>query len=191
MAQATKQVRELFNLPKDENIFDDFSCSLNGMPGRLYLSQNYLCFFSTLLGRTAKHILKFQDISKLTKANSRLQKLIKIHKVVPNDLPQDKKKKPEKVKPDPQSADQKVEMFKFYGFRDRDMTFKYIKRLWGHASPYADEEDSDSNNSDELEDEVPATIQHKQSMLQPSDTSQDQNEFMFNGEGRRKTSVII
>ena len=47
-------------------------------------------------------------------------------------------------------------MFKFYGFRDRDMTFKYIKRLWSHASPYAEEDDSDSNNSDELEDEVPA-----------------------------------
>lgn len=46
-------------------------------------------------------------------------------------------------------------MFKFYGFKDRDMTFKYIKRLWSNTSPYADEEDSESGNSAESEDEVP------------------------------------
>ena len=65
-----------------------------------------------------------------------------------NDLATDKNKKQEKVAIDPKTANAKVEMFKFYGFKDRDMTFKYIKRLWNHASPYADAEESDSNNSD-------------------------------------------
>lgn len=90
---ATKQVRELFNLPKNENIFDDFSCSLNGMPGRLYLSQNYLCFYSTLLGKTAKHVLKFVEISKLTKSNSRIQKSIKIQRVGVKETSPDKRKR--------------------------------------------------------------------------------------------------
>lgn len=45
----------------------------------------------------------------------------------------------------------KVETLKFYGFRDREMTFKYIKRLWSNVSPYA--EDNSSSGSDEEEED--------------------------------------
>ena len=62
---ATKQVRELFNLPKNETIYDDFACSYNMAPGRMYLSQNYLCFFSTYFGKTTKVIMRFEEIVKL------------------------------------------------------------------------------------------------------------------------------
>lgn len=78
---SIKQVRELFNLPKNENIFDDFACSYNSMPGRLYLSQNYICFYSTLLGKTTKLTLKFDTVTKLYKSNNKFYKFIKLHRL--------------------------------------------------------------------------------------------------------------
>ena len=79
---ATKQVRELFNLPKNENIYDDFACTYNSMPGWIYLSENFLCFYSTLLGKTIKFILKFENVNKLYKSNNKFSKSIKIHRIL-------------------------------------------------------------------------------------------------------------
>ena len=59
------QIRQLFNLGQNENIFDDFSCYYNGLPGRMYLSQKHTCFYSTFLGRTTILKLPFEKTSKL------------------------------------------------------------------------------------------------------------------------------
>ena len=85
---ATKQVRELFNLPKNENIYDDFSCSYGNLPGRIYLSQNYLCFYSTLIGKVTKIVISFEHICKIQKTNNKFSKTIKIHKVIKADSQQ-------------------------------------------------------------------------------------------------------
>ena len=79
---AAKQVRELFSLPDNENIYDDFSCSYGASPGRVYLSTNYLCFFSTLLGKVIKIIIKFEEVSKIYKSNNKFSKSIKVQKVI-------------------------------------------------------------------------------------------------------------
>ena len=71
---ASNKVRELFNLPNNETIFDDFQCTISGMPGRVYLSQSYLCFYSTILGMTTKHIINYRDITKITKVTNALSK---------------------------------------------------------------------------------------------------------------------
>jgi hypothetical protein len=55
----SKQVRELFALPKNENIYDDFACHLKKAPGRIYLSENHLCYFSQIMGKTTKLVIKF------------------------------------------------------------------------------------------------------------------------------------
>ena len=49
------------------------------MPGRIYLSQNFVCFYSTILGKTTKLNLKFDKITKLCKFNYKFSKSIKIH----------------------------------------------------------------------------------------------------------------
>eukprot|EP01113_Clastostelium_recurvatum_P035821 TRINITY_DN5030_c0_g1_i3.p1 TRINITY_DN5030_c0_g1~~TRINITY_DN5030_c0_g1_i3.p1 ORF type:complete len:526 (-),score=113.14 TRINITY_DN5030_c0_g1_i3:54-1580(-) len=49
MKHKTDEARRLFNLPDTESVIQDYSCSLDKLtPGRLYISQNYLCFASTL-----------------------------------------------------------------------------------------------------------------------------------------------
>ena len=125
---AAKQVREIFNLPKNENVYDDFSCSYGSFPGRIYLSTNYLCFFSTLLGKVTKIIINFENVSKLYKSNNKFSKSIKVHRVLEADGEQ---------------------IYKFYGFSDRDITFKYVHRLWSNASPYAKDDESEVSEASE------------------------------------------
>ncbi len=82
---ATKKFHKLFNVPTDEKLVTcaysitkhrlftsaffsiDYSCSYwrGRVPrqGWLYLSVNYLCFYSYLLGKDITIILKFTDIS--------------------------------------------------------------------------------------------------------------------------------
>jgi len=141
---ATKQVRKLFNLPASENIYDDFSCSLGPKPGRIYLSQNHLCFYSSLLGRTTVLTPSFDRITEVHKSNNRVgARSIKIHVKALNG--------PTTSAPDQGSAQEaaadagKEETYKFSGFQDRDMTFKYIRRLWSTVSPYADDDSSESS----------------------------------------------
>lgn len=141
---ATNQIRQLFNLAKSENIFDDFACSYNSFPGRVYLSQSYLCFYSTMLGKTTKLILSYDQITKVYKSNNKFSKSIKVHrqaqkaKTVKNDQA---KKEPEEK--------EKEEIYRFYSFKERDFTFKYVRRLWANSSPHAGSEDDESENSEE------------------------------------------
>ena len=138
---ATNQIRQLFNLPKSENIFDDFSCSYNNFPGRLYLSQSYLCFYSTMLGKTTKLILSYDQISKLLKSTNKFSKSIKIHKATAVT------RKPSGDEKD--ETKDKETVYKFYSFKDRDFTFKYVRRLWANTSPHCNEDDVESEESEE------------------------------------------
>ena len=65
-------VRNLFNLPKEEKIYDDFGCSVVDKinhPGRLYLTENFLCFNSTIIGFSTKLTIPFNDITELKKSS--------------------------------------------------------------------------------------------------------------------------
>ena len=44
-------------------------------------------------------------------------------------------------------------MFRFYGFSERDMSFKYIRRLWSNSSPYADKDTDSGDGKSENDDE--------------------------------------
>jgi hypothetical protein len=51
--ESQDSVRLLFALPREEKIFDDFGCSLvDGLSyhGRIYITENYICFNSNILG---------------------------------------------------------------------------------------------------------------------------------------------
>ena len=50
-------VRDAFELDKNEQIFYEFSCSLSqagSLPGRLYVTEHYLCFSANLFGLESK-----------------------------------------------------------------------------------------------------------------------------------------
>jgi len=44
---------------------------------------------------------------------------------------------------------EKETIYKFNSFKDRDFTFKYVRRLWANSSSYANSEDEESEESEE------------------------------------------
>lgn len=53
-------VTNLFNLPKGEIIFEDYSCSyLHGIKymGKLFVCENFICFYANLMGIVKKVFL--------------------------------------------------------------------------------------------------------------------------------------
>ena len=68
MSESQEQVRNLFNLNREEKILDDFGCSLSEtipIPGRLYLTEHYICFGSNLFGFNRKYSIAFTEITEL------------------------------------------------------------------------------------------------------------------------------
>ena len=71
-SDSQDSVRTLFNLPKEEKIYDDFGCSVVDTinhKGRLYLTENFICFNSSLIGFSTKLIIPFNDIIELKKSS--------------------------------------------------------------------------------------------------------------------------
>eukprot|EP00826_Nyctotherus_ovalis_P062699 TRINITY_DN911_c0_g4_i1.p1 TRINITY_DN911_c0_g4~~TRINITY_DN911_c0_g4_i1.p1 ORF type:complete len:469 (-),score=149.83 TRINITY_DN911_c0_g4_i1:67-1473(-) len=54
-------VKNLFSLSADETIFDDFACTYETKPGKLYVMENNLCFHSDFLS-TTKLVLRLADV---------------------------------------------------------------------------------------------------------------------------------
>jgi hypothetical protein len=83
----------------------------------------------------------------LYKSNNKFSKSIKVHKQSPKIL---KPTKSEAIRKESSPEDEKQEtIYRFYSFKDRDFTFKYIRRLWANSSPFAGSDDEESENSDE------------------------------------------
>ena len=61
----------MFNLPKNEEVCDDFNCSLNdkiNYLGRMYLTENYICFYIGLIASDKGKIkILIEDIIKISK----------------------------------------------------------------------------------------------------------------------------
>ena len=59
-------------MPSDEVLINDWTCALSKavlLQGRLYLSQNYLCFHSKIFGTDTKEVIKLSDIQAIKKRN--------------------------------------------------------------------------------------------------------------------------
>ncbi|KAL3842336.1 hypothetical protein ACJMK2_020364 [Sinanodonta woodiana] len=71
---AVRKFRKLFNMPKEEKLVSHYSCSYwkGKVPrqGWMYLSINHLCFYSFLMGKEAKVIIRWTDITKLERGNN-------------------------------------------------------------------------------------------------------------------------
>jgi hypothetical protein len=133
---ATTSVKELFNLPANEDIFDDFSCKEGGLiSGRLYLTTNNMCFFSSIMGITKKLIFPWSVISCIEKHSSNSIKVKRIREM--------NNKKTEDVTT-------------FSGFSDRDTSYKYIYRLWLAKSPHAADMSSEDSDEDPQHQQAPS-----------------------------------
>ena len=110
-------MRDLFSLPKKEVIFDDFGCAYSkGIlhQGRMYITENYICFYSSIMGISKKLIIPLNDVTKITKAKRLgMIKALKIHQ------------------------NNNKNSYKFQSFSDTDKTYSIIQRLWMNVSPYA------------------------------------------------------
>ncbi|ROT65050.1 putative TBC1 domain family member 9 isoform X1 [Penaeus vannamei] len=66
--------KKLFNMPDGEKLVNYYSCSYwhNRLPrqGWLYLSVNYLCFYSFLLGKETRVIVRWRDVTLLDCTNA-------------------------------------------------------------------------------------------------------------------------
>ncbi|ETE68645.1 TBC1 domain family member 9, partial [Ophiophagus hannah] len=69
--EATVKFHKLFGMPEEEKLVNYYSCSYwkGKVPrqGWMYLSINHLCFYSFLMGREAKLVIRWVDITQLEK----------------------------------------------------------------------------------------------------------------------------
>ncbi|XP_013920748.1 PREDICTED: TBC1 domain family member 9 isoform X1 [Thamnophis sirtalis] len=69
--EATVKFHKLFGMPEEEKLVNYYSCSYwkGKVPrqGWIYLSINHLCFYSFLMGREAKLVIRWVDITQLEK----------------------------------------------------------------------------------------------------------------------------
>lgn len=73
------------------------------------------------------------------------------------------------VKQQAENSEETESEYKFYNFKDRDFTFKFVKRLWANESSYAKEEDM--SDISEEEEEKRLTQSHAVEKSQRTDSN--------------------
>ncbi|GJJ73798.1 TBC1 domain family member 8/9 [Entomortierella parvispora] len=71
---ASRAFRQTFNVLPSERLVSYYSCSYHGRvmnQGWMYISENYLCFYSFMLGMETKIFLELKDIGDLQKEKSK------------------------------------------------------------------------------------------------------------------------
>ena len=79
MAQSD-QIIKLFDLPQEETIFDDFGCSFQCKMlthGRLFVTEHFVCFYSSMFGFKTKKVVEIKKIVNIEKKKDRLNPIIK------------------------------------------------------------------------------------------------------------------
>jgi hypothetical protein len=69
LRRKTQDARDIFNLPASEVVVQDYYCTLKRTvkhPGTLFVTQNYLCFFSSLPKKVFKISLLYAICSFLS-----------------------------------------------------------------------------------------------------------------------------
>ncbi|KRT80928.1 hypothetical protein AMK59_6192, partial [Oryctes borbonicus] len=100
------------DVPDDERLVVDYSCALQKeilVHGRLYVSQNYLCFYANIFGWGTTVSIKWKDVSAITKEKTAL--------VIPNAI----------------LIMVKNEKYFFTSFVARDKTYLMLFRVWQNA----------------------------------------------------------
>ncbi|CAI9765146.1 unnamed protein product [Fraxinus pennsylvanica] len=67
----SEEYRQLFRLPPDEVLVQDFNCALQDsflLQGHMYLFDHYICFYSNLFGFETKKIIPFREVTFIRRA---------------------------------------------------------------------------------------------------------------------------
>ncbi|CAI5661625.1 unnamed protein product [Oreochromis niloticus] len=111
--QRNEDFRKIFKkLPDSERLIVDYSCALQKdilLQGRLYLSENWLCFYSNIFRWETTITILLKDVTSMTKE--------KTAKLIPNAIQI--------------STDNEKHFFTSFGARDR--SYMMIFRLWQNA----------------------------------------------------------
>jgi len=68
-----ERLREYFKLPPDEELLDEFLCALHKkilLQGRMYVFNNYVCFYSSVFGYQKRKRIPFKDVTLMEKAKT-------------------------------------------------------------------------------------------------------------------------
>ncbi|KAL8495679.1 hypothetical protein ACS0TY_019699 [Phlomoides rotata] len=68
-----EELRQLFHLPQDEVLIQDFNCALQDnflLQGHIYVFVHHICFYSNLFGYETKKIIPFQEITAVRRAKA-------------------------------------------------------------------------------------------------------------------------
>ncbi|XP_040907557.1 protein Aster-B-like isoform X2 [Toxotes jaculatrix] len=111
--QRNEDFRKLFKqLPDSERLIVDYSCALQRdilLQGRLYLSENWICFYSNIFRWETLLMVRLKDICSMTKE--------KTARLIPNAIQL--------------CTDNEKHFFTSFGARDR--TYMMMFRLWQNA----------------------------------------------------------
>lgn len=112
----SEEFHKLFadELPKGERLIADYSCALHReilLQGRLYVSINYLAFYSNIFSWITKLVVRLSDISDIQKANTA--------KIIPNAI---------------QIITEQGDKHVFASFIARDKSYLMIWRIWRNSN---------------------------------------------------------
>lgn len=68
--ERVEELRRMFELPPEEMFMDEFYCALHKkilLQGRMYVFENYVCFYSNLFGWVKQKAIPLQEVSEVSK----------------------------------------------------------------------------------------------------------------------------
>ncbi|KAI9306325.1 hypothetical protein BJ944DRAFT_51694 [Cunninghamella echinulata] len=68
---ASRSFRQIFDVPSSERLVSYYSCAYNSRQGWMYISENYIGFYSFLLGVETKMLIEMKDVQDIKKEKSR------------------------------------------------------------------------------------------------------------------------
>ncbi|CAM6022337.1 unnamed protein product [Sphagnum balticum] len=72
-AQKSEEYRQLFHLPPEEMLIEDFNCALQKnilLQGHMYLFNRYVCFYSNIFGYEKKKVIPLKNVTCIRKAKT-------------------------------------------------------------------------------------------------------------------------
>lgn len=120
-----------FNLPATETLLNDYSAALLKhilIHGRMYVSQNYICFESKIFGIKTMEVIPFKDITVLTKKSKKLNFARGIEIATPSQT------------------------YYFASFVSRVRAFALLTQIWRQHVPKDDQQPDDDDDDEDDED---------------------------------------
>lgn len=118
------------NVPKNDRLLDDFVCALSReilLQGRLFISEHYLCFNSSLLGWVTTLVISLDEIQKLERRSTA--------GIFPNGI----------------IVETKEAKHNFASFLTRDQTLNFIETIWSKSISLSKKNHEKSRQFESLE----------------------------------------